>query len=106
MWEVFQDVKGMTRRSPLPSLCPLGQSHVSDKAGSPEDERSEGWAGTPCTRACLPHLSRSEVDSDWAALLRARRGRKCGRCLSLAIALWAAQPSCSLGQEASFHPLK
>lgn len=35
-----------------------------------------------------------------------RSGQTCGRdcwgwCLSLAIALWAAQPSCSLGQEAS-----
>ena len=77
LWEVSQDVKGVTRRSPLPALCPLGQSHVSHKVGSPEKEHSAGWAGTPCTRACLPHLSRSEVGSDWAALARTRHGRSC-----------------------------
>lgn len=102
LWEDSQDVKGVTRRSPLPALCPLGQSPVSDEAGSPEEECSEGWAGTPRTRACLPYLSRLEVDSNWAALARVRLvAGTAGRCLSLAIALWAAQPSCSLGQEAS-----
>ena len=46
---------------------------------------------------CLPHLSCSEVDSDGAALARARLvAGTAGQCCSLAVALWAAQPSCSL----------
>ena len=51
----------------------------------------------PRACACLLHLSCSEVDSDGAALARARLvAGTAGQCFSLAIALWAAWPSCSL----------
>lgn len=103
LWDVSQDIKEATRRSPLPALCPLGQSRVSDKAGLPEEGRSAGWAG-PCVPA-TPLLLGSGLGRGCP-----RSGQACGRnCWPVLLPCCRSVGSSALLQphkEASISPLE